>query len=127
MNRLRPLWLYFLLPPHVYGRFQGHLWNRQSALLQEVKNVLSDTYPNTDMSGDGQVEEEKLSSRPITAKPTPSRSCRGTYNASSTVGEFPDRIDQQHSGDEKRLVLKSRCMQLVLRSKKASSLVAALR
>jgi len=47
--------LYFLLPPHVYGRFQGHLWNRQSALLQEVKNVLSDTYPNTDMSGDGQV------------------------------------------------------------------------
>ena len=47
--------LYFLLPPHVYGRFQGHLWNRQSALLQEVKNVLSDTYPNTDMSGDGQA------------------------------------------------------------------------
>jgi hypothetical protein len=47
--------LYFLLPPDVYGRFQGHLWNRQSALLQEVKDILSDRYPNTDMSGDGQV------------------------------------------------------------------------
>jgi len=31
------------------------VWNRQSALLQEVKNVLSITYPDTDMRGDGQV------------------------------------------------------------------------
>jgi hypothetical protein len=27
----------------------------QSALLQEVKSVLTETYPNSDMSGDGQV------------------------------------------------------------------------
>ncbi len=47
--------LYFLLPPHVYPRFQGYLWNRQSALLQEVKEVISETYPDTDMRGDGQV------------------------------------------------------------------------
>jgi hypothetical protein len=47
--------LYFLLPPAVYRRFQGYLWNRQSALLQEVKGILADTYPDTDMSGDGQV------------------------------------------------------------------------
>lgn len=47
--------LYFLLPTDVYQRFQGHVWNRQSALLQEVKGVLADTYPDTDMSGDGQV------------------------------------------------------------------------
>jgi hypothetical protein len=31
------------------------IWNRQSALLQEVKGVLAETYPDTDMSGDGQV------------------------------------------------------------------------
>src|SRR5690242_8634199 len=29
--------LYFVLPFAVYSRFQGYLWNRQSALLQEVK------------------------------------------------------------------------------------------
>jgi len=40
--------LYFLLPPKVYRRFQSHVWNPQSALLQEVKAVVSVTYPNTD-------------------------------------------------------------------------------
>jgi Second Messenger Oligonucleotide or Dinucleotide Synthetase domain len=47
--------IYFVLPPAVHARFQGYVWNRQSALLQEVKNVLASTYSNTDMSGDGQV------------------------------------------------------------------------
>ena len=47
--------LYFLLPVAVHNRFQAHVWNRQSALLQEVKAALTETYPDTDMSGDGQV------------------------------------------------------------------------
>jgi hypothetical protein len=47
--------LYFLLPPSVHARFQAYVGNRQSALLQEVKGVVAVTYPNTDMSGDGQV------------------------------------------------------------------------
>ena len=47
--------VYFLLPPTVYHRFQNYAWARQSALLQEVKGHLSVTYPDTDMSGDGQV------------------------------------------------------------------------
>lgn len=47
--------LYFLLPVEVYHRFERSTWNRQSALLQEVKNVLSDTYPDTEMSADGQI------------------------------------------------------------------------
>ena len=47
--------LYFLLPPAVYERFQGYVWNQQSALLQEVKDILATTYPDTDMRGDGQV------------------------------------------------------------------------
>ena len=46
--------LYFVLPFAVYTRFQAHVWNRQSALLQEVKAALKETYPDTDMSGDGQ-------------------------------------------------------------------------
>lgn len=47
--------VYFVLPATVYIRFQNHWWNRQSALLQEVKDVLRGTYPNTDMRADGQV------------------------------------------------------------------------
>jgi hypothetical protein len=47
--------MYFLLPPAVHGRLESYAWNRQSALLQEVKGILAGTYPDTDMSGDGQV------------------------------------------------------------------------
>jgi hypothetical protein len=55
MRPPRDVDLYFLLPVAVHSRFQAHVWNRQSALLQEVKSVLAETYPDTDMSGDGQV------------------------------------------------------------------------
>ncbi|TAM00339.1 MAG: nucleotidyltransferase [Paraburkholderia sp.] len=47
--------VYFLLPVHVYYRLQTYTCNRQSALLQEVKARLAQTYWNTDISGDGQV------------------------------------------------------------------------
>lgn len=47
--------IFFVLPTGAYHRFQNHIWNRQSALLQEVKGVLTKTYPNTTMRGDGQV------------------------------------------------------------------------
>ena len=47
--------LFFVLPVAVYHRLQGHLWNRQSALLQEVKGVLAESNPDTEMRGDGQV------------------------------------------------------------------------
>ena len=47
--------VYFLLPVTVYNRFQTYTWARQSALLQEVKDKLCVPYPNTDMSGNGQV------------------------------------------------------------------------
>lgn len=38
-----------------YKRFDNYSENGQSALLQEVKSVLLETYPNTDIRGDGQV------------------------------------------------------------------------
>lgn len=47
--------VYFLLPVAVYHRFQSHIWNRQSTLLQEVKNRLAITYHSADMRGDSQV------------------------------------------------------------------------
>ncbi|MCH1959713.1 nucleotide-binding domain-containing protein [Romboutsia hominis] len=45
----------FDLPNEVYKKYDAYESNGQSALLQEVKNVLKVRYPNTDISGDGQV------------------------------------------------------------------------
>ena len=45
----------FNLPKDVYKRINDNEGNKQSQLLQEVKNVLKEKYPNTDLKGDGQV------------------------------------------------------------------------
>ena len=45
----------FDLPDSVYKRFDAYESNGQSALLQEVKTVMMERYPNTKMRGDGQV------------------------------------------------------------------------
>lgn len=45
----------FLLPTEVYFRFNALSGNVQSALLQEVKRALIETFPNTDLRADGQV------------------------------------------------------------------------
>ncbi len=47
--------LFMPLPLDVYHRFETYTGNRQSSLLQEVKNNLLNTYPQTNMRGDGQV------------------------------------------------------------------------
>ena len=45
----------FDLPKSVYTRINDNDGNKQSQLLQEVKNVLKEKYPNSDLKGDGQV------------------------------------------------------------------------
>ena len=45
----------FDMPNSVYTKYNNYDSNGQSALLQDVKNVLKEKYPKTDMSGDGQV------------------------------------------------------------------------
>jgi SMODS domain-containing protein len=47
--------VFFVLPYDVYYRFEQRSGNKQSALLQEIKEKLLDKYPQTDMRGDGQV------------------------------------------------------------------------
>lgn len=61
--------VYFVLPPSVYNRLQSYQWNRQSALLQEVKAALTATYPDTDMSGDGQVVVVRFGSYAVEVVP----------------------------------------------------------
>jgi hypothetical protein len=43
------------LPYSVYQRFEQRSGNKQAQLLQEVRGVLENTYPNTTMRADGQV------------------------------------------------------------------------
>ena len=62
--------IYFVLPPAVHERFQSNQWNQQSALLQEVKVALAATYPDTDMSGDGQVVVVRFGSYAVEIVPT---------------------------------------------------------
>lgn len=45
----------FDLPQSVYTKYNNYTSNGQSALLQDVKAVLQERYPKTDISGDGQV------------------------------------------------------------------------
>jgi len=71
--------VYFLLPPQVFHRFQPRLGNRQSALLQEVKEQLALTYPGTDMSGDGQVVVVKFDSYCLEAVPAFALTTPGRY------------------------------------------------
>lgn len=47
--------IFFELPIEVYTRFEGYQGNKQSSLLQEVRQVLVDRYYQTDIRGDGQV------------------------------------------------------------------------
>lgn len=49
--------LYFLLPTEVYYRFEAYApgFNKQSALLQEVKRKLLGAYTKSDIRGDGPV------------------------------------------------------------------------
>lgn len=47
--------VFFELSDAVAARFSRHQGNAPSALLQEVKNILAKTYPQTNLRGDGQV------------------------------------------------------------------------
>lgn len=45
----------FHMPVGTYGRFDAYAGNGQSALLQEVRDVLTKRYPGTSIRGDGPV------------------------------------------------------------------------
>lgn len=45
----------YVLPGEVFTRFDNYANNGQSALLQEIKEAIQETYPSTQMRGDGQV------------------------------------------------------------------------
>lgn len=52
----------FIIPSDDFNRINGRLGNKRSQLLQEVKYYLLDTFPNTDIRGDGPVVKVPFSS-----------------------------------------------------------------
>ncbi|WP_369721067.1 hypothetical protein AB8Z38_28900 [Bradyrhizobium sp. LLZ17] len=72
LTRVRPsrdVDILFILPDSVYWQYQARTGNRQSALLQEIKNVLLGTYSQTSMRGDGQVVVIPFNQTPIEVAP----------------------------------------------------------
>ena len=51
----------FALPWAKHRQYDGHTGNGQSALLQEVRNSVAKTYPNSKISADGQIVEVSFS------------------------------------------------------------------
>lgn len=45
----------YLLPAGLYAQYDAYTSNGQSALLQAVRNSIRNTYPTSEVSGDGQV------------------------------------------------------------------------
>lgn len=71
-TRVRPsrdVDILFLLPPHVFHQYENRAGNKQSQLLQEVKDVLFATYSQTRMRGDGQVVVIPFNTTPIEVAP----------------------------------------------------------
>lgn len=71
-TRIRPprdIDILFSLPSSVYDRYTSRPGNKQSQLLQEVKNVLAATYASTDMRADGQVVVVPFSSFAVEVVP----------------------------------------------------------
>jgi hypothetical protein len=59
----------FCLPWDVYTRFEARTGNKQSQLLQEVRYVLSQTYSQSEMRGDGQAVIVHFARMPVEVVP----------------------------------------------------------
>ena len=55
INGISDLDMLFQLPKEIYDKYNAYKSNGQSALLQDIKNTIIEKYPNSDVSGNGQV------------------------------------------------------------------------
>ncbi len=106
----------FTLPWEVYHRFEARSGNRQSQLLQEVRNVLAADYPQTTLRGDGQVIVVQFTTAPVEVVPAFAfengqfwicdTNGGGTYRLSDPSAELAALgvSDMANSGATRRLV-----------------------
>ena len=72
----------FDLPVSVYEKYNVYESNGQSALLQDVKEVLKERYPKTDIKGDGQVVSIEFTSYTVELVPA--------FKQSDDTFKYPD-------------------------------------
>jgi hypothetical protein len=113
----------FLLPDHVYHRFQQRVGNRQSQLLQEVKDALSVTNPRTEMRADRHVVLVPFDA--VTVEVAVGFRCTdgsiivcdskglGTYPTSTALAEATelDASDRAWNGNTRALIRMIKCWQ----------------
>jgi len=75
----------FDLPTSVYSKYNAYESNGQSALLQDVKEVLKERYPKTDIKGDGQVVSIEFTSFTVELVPA--------FKQSDDTFKYPDTHD----------------------------------
>jgi hypothetical protein len=121
--------LFTILPWEAYVRFDQRAGNKQSALLQEVKDNLAITYPQTDMRGDGQVVMVKFNTLLVEVLPTfkmyngqyiiPDTNNGGRWRTVDPVAQiaFVDQVDQKTSGNLRAL---TKMMKLWVREQNVS-------
>ena len=90
--------LFYLLTKDIFDRFDQHQHNGQSALLQDVRDALLNTYPQTTIRGDGQVVVVAFNSLVIEVAPAyrppggayliPNANNGGSWRASDPQAEY---------------------------------------
>lgn len=75
----------FDLPTSVYKKYNAYESNGQSAVLQDVKEVLKERYPKTDIKGDGQVVLIEFASFTVELVPA--------FKQSDDTFKYPDTHD----------------------------------
>ncbi|RXZ64244.1 SMODS domain-containing nucleotidyltransferase [Pelagerythrobacter rhizovicinus] len=106
----------FALPWEVYRRFEARAGNRQSQLLQEVRSVLAQTYPQSEMRGDGQVVVVRFATMPVEIIPAFAldngqylicdTNDGGSYRLTDPIAEIAslDQSDEATAGATRRLI-----------------------
>lgn len=74
----------FKMPKEEFSRYDNREGNGQSSLLQDVKNILKDKYPNTDIKGDGQAVVISFTNKPYTIDLVPA------FEQSDESFKYPD-------------------------------------
>jgi len=113
----------FELPRDVYDRYQNRPGNKQSQLLQEVKRVLAASYPNTELSGDGQVVVVRFSTCAVEVVPAFELTTGQYYicdtNANGRYKAIDPKAEIQHvstsnslsNGNTRHLIRMAKCWQ----------------
>jgi Second Messenger Oligonucleotide or Dinucleotide Synthetase domain len=108
--------LCFFLPDEIFYRFNTYSWNKQSQLLGHVKDVLTQTYPQTTIRQDGQVVVVAFNSLLFEVVPSFRSSNRGLITCDTNEGgrwklvdpfaeiQNLDQSDSVLNGNQRKLV-----------------------